>query len=346
MGLTAPITFSGMTELALQLSTPSQRLVEDLRGLKGDIVVLGAAGKLGPSLVELAVRGVRDAGTNARVYAVSRFSDPGQADEIAATGAQVVRADVSDPAVLSGLPDAANVIFLIGAKFGTAGGEHRTWATNCYLPGRVAERYAGSRIAALSTGNVYPLVPVDSGGCREGDPVAPVGEYAMSCLGRERVFQYFADHDQTPVALIRLNYAVEMRYGILVDIASKINSGEPIDVTMGAVNVVWQRYANEVTLRSLLRASVPPFVLNVTGPETLRVRDLACRLGRFLGREPVLSGTEAATALLSDARRCQELFGPPELLAEDLLVATADWVRAGRTVYGKPTHYDVRDGRF
>jgi nucleoside-diphosphate-sugar epimerase len=333
-------------ELEERLSRPRDVLVEDLRALDGDILVLGAGGKLGPSLVRLALRGVAAAGTGARVYAVSRFSEPGLADALRAEGAEVIVADVADDQALAGLPDAANVVFLIGSKFGTAGREHATWATNTYLPGRVAQRYAGARLVALSTGNVYPLVPVVSGGCTEQTPVDPVGEYAMSCLGRERILSHFAERDKTPVALIRLNYAVEMRYGVLVDLARAVLTGEPIDLTTGHANVVWQGYANEVILRALHHTATPPFVLNLTGPELLSVRQVATALGALLGREPVFIGTEAATALLSNAQLCHRLFGYPDVSVAQLLEWTARWVADGLPLHGKPTQFQRRDGRF
>ncbi|NUO55177.1 MAG: NAD(P)-dependent oxidoreductase [Hamadaea sp.] len=335
-----------LTELEERLSRPRDALVEDLRKLDGDLLILGAGGKLGPSLVRLALRGVAAAGTGARVIAVSRFSEPGLADALRSEGAEVIPADVADDAALAALPDAANVVFLVGAKFGTSGREHATWATNAYLPGRVAQRYAGSRLVALSTGNVYPLVPVTSGGCTEDTPVDPVGEYAMSCLGRERVLTHFAHEHGTPTALIRLNYAVEMRYGVLVDIARAVHAGEPVDLTTGQANIVWQGYANEVTLRALHHAGVPPFVLNVTGPETVSVRQAALDLGTRLGQEPRFTGTEAPTALLSNAQRCHGLFGYPDVPLAELLDHIAEWVSLGLPLLGKPTHFQTRDGKF
>lgn len=328
------------------LTTPSEALIADLATLDGDLVVLGAAGKLGPSLVKLAVNAVREAGTGATVTAVSRFSTAGSAEDLEAAGARVVRADITDEQQLADLPDAANVVFLVGAKFGSDGNRAATWHTNTYLPGRVAARYAGSRIAALSTGNVYPLVDVGSGGCTERDEVDPVGEYAMSCLGRERVLEAVAARTGSTTAMIRLNYAVETRYGVLVDIAQQLLAGEPVDVTTGSVNLIWQGFANEVVLRALTRASAPPYVLNLTGTETLRVRDLAERLAERLGIEATFTGTEADTALLSNAAKCREEFGEPSLDLDALLDLTADWLAAGGPVHGKPTKFQRRDGKF
>lgn len=333
-------------ELEERLSRPRSEFVDDLRKLDGDIVVLGAAGKMGPSLVRLATRGIAEAGTEATVVAVSRFSQPGSAEAIREAGAQIHPADLSDDDAIAGLPDAPNVIFLVGTKFGTSGSEAVTWATNTYLPGRIAERYAGSRIVALSTGNVYPPTPTGARGPSERHPVGPVGDYAMSCLGRERIFTHFAGVHGTPTALIRLNYAVEARYGVLVDIGLKVKAGQPVDLTTGHVNVVWQGYANEVIVRALLHTDVPPFVLNLTGPETIVVRDIAEQFGDMFGAEPVFSGPEAPTALLSNAGRCHSLFGYPDVPLGKLIELAAGWIDSGMPLFGKPTKFDVRDGRF
>ena len=330
-------------ELEERLARPSAGLIDDLGRLDGDIMILGAGGKLGPSLVRLALNAVQG---DRRIIAVSRFSEPGLAQTLQDEGATVVAADVADDRALRELPDAPNVVFLVGAKFGTQGREHVTWFTNAYLPGRVADRFAGSRIAALSTGNVYPLVPAGGGGSTEDSPTGPVGDYAMSCLGRERVLTHFAETNGTPMSLIRLNYAVELRYGVLVDLAQKVLAGEPIDLATGQVNVVWQGYANEVALRSLLLADVPPYVLNVTGPELVSVRRAALDLGAALGKEPVFTGEEAPTALLSNASRCHRLFGYPELTPAELIEHTARWVAGGGPLLGKPTKFERRDGRF
>ena len=328
------------------MATVSPGLADDVAQLDGDILVVGAAGKLGPSLVNLACRAVEQAGTGATVYAASRFGTPGSAEEMAAHGATVVPADVSTDEGLASLPDCPNVIFLVGAKFGTQGNEHATWATNTYLPGRVAQRFAGARIAALSTGNVYPLVPIDSGGSVETDFPSPVGDYAMSCLGRERVMTHFSVTEQTPLSIIRLNYAVEMRYGVLVDLATKIKAGVDVDVTMGYANIIWQGYCNEVIIRSLRHAASPPFVLNLTGMETLSIRETAVQLASAMGREVSIVGSEAPTALLSNASKCHELFGQPTVGTEELVSATAAWVEAGLPLLDKPTHFQTRDGKF
>ena len=261
-------------------------------------------------------------------------------------GAEVLSADITDEAALRALPDAPNVVFLVGSKFGSTGREGHTWYTNSYLPGRVAERFAAQRIVALSTGNVYPLMPITSGGPTEDTPPNPVGEYAMSCLGRERILSHFAERDGTKVALIRLNYAVEMRYGVLIDIARAIHAGTPVDVTMGLVNVVWQGFANEVILRSLLHADTPPFVLNLAGPETISVRQVAGQLGAVMGKTPEFTGTEAPSALLSNGTKCAQLFGYPTMSLGELIGHTAAWIEAGLPLLQKPTGFQKRDGKF
>jgi nucleoside-diphosphate-sugar epimerase len=332
-----------VAELEDKLSEPSAALIADLAALDGDILILGAGGKLGPSLTRLALRAVNGSKT---VTAVSRFSDKAAADELAKAGAKIVSADITDEAALAGLPDARNVVFLVGSKFGSTGREADTWYTNAYLPGRVADRYKASRIVALSTGNVYAFTPVGSGGPTEDVPPGPVGEYAMSCLGRERVMSRFAQHSGTPLAIIRLNYAVEMRYGVLIDIARAVFAKTPVDVTMSAVNVVWQGYANEAVLRALLHASPEPFVLNVAGPETLSVRQLAQDFGHLFGVEPVLTGSEAPNALLSNSGKCIQLFGYPGVSLGQLTEWTAGWLTQGLPLLGKPTGFQKRDGKF
>lgn len=335
-----------ITELEERLTTPRADLIKDMREIDGDLVVLGAGGKLGPSLVGLAVEAIRRAGTGAKVYAVSRYGAAGAKEDMERRGAVAVSADLFDDAALASLPDAKNVVFLAGAKFGTSDNTSATWATNAYMPGRIARRYAGARISALSTGNVYPFMTPGSGGATEDTVPEPVGEYAMSCLGRERVLEDAAQACGSPLAIVRLNYAVEMRYGVLVDLASAMLAGEPIDVNMGSANVVWQGYANEVAIRALLFATQPAFVINLTGPETFSVRQVATALGRRLGIQAVFNGTERETALLSNATRCHALFGYPTLTLEQLIDATAEWFLAEGELLNKPTKFQRRDGRF
>lgn len=347
--MTHAIMFSDEAALEERLATPSPTLVRDLARLDGDLLILGAGGKMGPSLCRLARRALDAAGrTDLAVHAVSRWSDPAAAQRLKDAGVAVVPFDLMAPdANLAELPDAGNVVFMIGAKFGSADSPSHAWAVNAALPDRVARRWSDARIAAFSTGNVYPLVPVSSGGCTETDPVGPVGEYAMSCLGRERIFAHAALTRGTRVATIRLNYAVDLRYGVLADIAAAVQAGEPVDVTTGHANLVWQGYANEVALRSLPHASSgEPFTLNLTGPETAPVRRLAHWFGEEFGKPPVIAGEEAPTALLSDASTCHALFGYPDVSLRTLVGWQAHWLRRGLALSGKPTKFQVRDGRF
>ncbi|TKR24084.1 epimerase [Cellulomonas hominis] len=339
--------FTSEQELEDRLTTPSPALVADLARGAGDLVILGAGGKMGPTLAVLARRALDAAGRDGdAVHAVSRWSDPAQAGRLRAAGVRVVRADLLGDDDLAALPDGADVLFMVGAKFGAAAAPSWAWAVNAALPDRVARRYRDSRITAFSTGNVYPLVPVGSQGAAEDHPVGPVGEYAMSCLGRERVFAHGALTRGTPVSLIRLNYAVDLRYGVLYDIASTILAGEPVDLTTGHVNVVWQGYANEVTLRATAHASPDVFTLNLTGPEVLPVERVARRLAAGLGRDVAFTGAPAGTALLNDATRCLDLFGYPDVTAGTLVDWQAQWLAAGLPTSGKPTKWAVRDGRF
>lgn len=335
-----------IAELEARLAQPSAELIADLAELDGDILVLGAGGKMGPSLVKLACRAVREAGVDKRVIAVSRFSRPGLRAELEAAGATVIAADLLADGALEALPDANNVIYMAGTKFGTMGSESLTWAQNAFLPGLVGRRYQGARIVAFSTGNVYPLVPVRSGGCSETDLPAPVGEYAQSCLGRERLFEFASQRYGMRVLLYRLNYAIDLRYGILLDVAQAVAEGRPIDLSMGHVNMIWQGDANGIALRSLLLCSAPPAILNVTGPETVSVRWLARRFGELLDAEPQFIGEEADTALLSNAAKAHALFGYPKVPLEQMIAWTAAWLQAGGETLGKPTHFSERGGKF
>jgi nucleoside-diphosphate-sugar epimerase len=340
------VTFA--TEAALEdaLSAPTPVVLDALRATPGDIVVLGAAGKMGPTLARMARRALDTLGTGHRVIAVSRFTNSAAARALQNHGIETVRCDLLDRRAVAALPDAPNVIFMAGQKFGTSDAPSATWAMNVLVPAVAAERYASSRIVAFSTGNVYPLTRAGGGGSREDDPPAPVGEYAMSCLGRERIFEDAAARRGTRVAIVRLNYAVELRYGVLVDIAARVMHGEPVSLRMGHVNVIWQGDANAWALASLPRASAPPFVVNVTGAETLAVRALAARFGELLGRAPSFTGTEAPDALLSDASRAHALFGAPSVATSTLVEWVAAWLLAGRPLLGKPTHFEERGGAF
>lgn len=339
--------FTDEDSLEDRLARPSAGLISDLAALDGDLVILGAGGKMGPSLARLARRAWDEGGhRDRRVIAVSRWSDATVRNQLADHGIETQTFDLSPGADVDQLPAAANVVSMVGTKFGSTDRQAHTWAVNTVVPALVAERYADARIAAFSTGNVYPLVPVAFGGCRETDPTGPVGEYAMTCLGRERVLEHASTERGTLITIIRLNYAVDMRYGVLADVATKVYSGQPLDVTMGHLNLVWQGYANEVALRSLRAASSPPEVLNLTGPEVIPVRHLARRFGELLDKTPIITGDEAPTALLSDAGRCFSLFGYPDLDLETLVQAQADWIRHGGVLWDKPTKFERRDGKF
>jgi len=333
---------SDVQELEKRLSEPTDVARGVLRATDGDVVVLGAGGKMGPTLAMM----LHKAAPDKKIYAVSRFSDQDAKARIEAQGVETVTADLLDEASYASLPDAPNVFFLAGMKFGATGQQPLTWAMNVHLPALVARHYKAARIVALSTGNVYPFTPIASGGAREEDMPGPVGEYAQSCLGRERMFEYFSQVHGTAVTLIRLNYANEPRYGIIVDLTRKILAGQPIDVTMGAVNLIWQADANNYIIAALQLATSPPAILNVTGPETIAVRDLAARIGKVIGKEPTFVSQEAETALLSNASRCCEAFGPPATRLDTMIGRIASWVASGRVGLDKPTKYGVRDGKF
>jgi len=341
-----PDAIADETQLDDLLSTPTPAAVETLRDLPGDVVVLGVAGKMGPTLARMVKRASEAAGSPRRVIGVSRFSEAGQEDTLRAYGVDTVRCDLLDEAALAALPDAPLVIYMAGRKFGSSGLESLTWAMNTYLPALVAKRYAGSRIAAFSTGNVYGLAAAGQGGSRETDAPAPVGEYAMSCLGRERMFEHMSRAQGTPVALLRLNYATEMRYGLLVDLARKVHAGDVIDLTMGYANVIWQGDANGMAIASLRHAATPPYVVNIAGREELSVRGVCEALAQRLGRSVRFSGTEAPDAILSNGSRGWADLGAPTVTLDQLLDWTADWVARGGGSLGKPTHFESRDGRF
>ena len=328
------------------LSRPSPGAVDDLAALDGDILVLGAAGKMGPTLARMARRALDAAGSDRRVMAVSRFSEPGVRESLEAAGVQTYTVDLLDDDVIDALPDAANVVYMVGRKFGTAGQEHLTWATNGYLAGRLGRRYRDSRMVAFSTGNVYGLREVVRGGASERDATQPVGEYAASCLARERLLEDVSRRLGLRLLLYRLNYAVELRYGVLVEIATAVRDGTPVDVSTAAVNVVWQGDANAYALRALRWCESPPRVLNATGPETVSIHSMATEFGRLLGVEPMFCGQEQASALLSDGSQAHRMFGYPSVALAQVVAWTADWVARGGVTLDKPTKFQVRTGRY
>jgi nucleoside-diphosphate-sugar epimerase len=339
-------TIATEDDLELELSRPYAEDVDFARRLDGDVLVLGAGGKMGPTLVRRILLALREAGSRLRVIAVSRFSAPAERQKLESWGAATLAGDLLDARFLASLPDCPHVISMVARKFGSTGAEGLTWAMNAYLPGRVAERFASSRLAVFSTGNVYPLATVASGGSRESDALAPVGEYGQSCLGRERLLDHFSRANGTRVVILRLNYAVEARYGVLADIAGRVWRGEPVPLGTSHVNVIWQGDANSAAFRALALAASPPRVLNLAGAELLAVRWLATELGRRLDRAPRFEGEETGTGLLSNASECHRLLGPPRVPVADLLDLTARWIRAGGRMLGKPTRFEVRDGKF
>lgn len=335
-----------LEELEERLSRPNKGLLKDMKSIDGDILLLGVAGKMGPSLARLAKRTCLEAGINKRIIGVSRFSNETARKELEDSGIETLAGDLLDESFLQNLPKCKNVIYLAGRKFGTSGNAHYTWAMNTYLPGRVAAIFSQSRIVAFSTGNVYPLVPVNEGGATENTPPDPLGEYAQSCLGRERMFEYFSDLQSTPVLIFRLNYALDLRYGILKEIAKMVLQEQPIDLKMGYVNVIWQGDANAYALRCLLHCHSPANILNVTGPETISVEWLANEFGKRLGKTPVFINESAPNALLNNASKAHRLFGPPEVTLSDMMDWTVSWILDNGFEVNKPTHFQEREGRF
>ena len=339
-----PKRFDSVEALEDFMTTPSPELVADLKTLQGDILVLGVGGKMGPTLARLAKRA---APLGKRVIGVARFSEPGVRESLARAGVEAIALDLLDRSALERLPKAGNVVFMAGRKFGAAGNVPLTWAMNVQVPAMVAEVFKTSRIVAFSTGCVYPFVPVESGGATEDTPaVPPPGDYANSCAGREHMFSYFSAQHRTPGRLFRLNYAIDMRYGVLHDIGRKVRDGEEIDLSMGHVNVIWQGDANTVALRCLAHATTPTTPINVTGPETIEVRWLATEFGKLLGRKPKLTGTPAPTGWLNNSARMVKEFGALSVPLGKMIEWTADWLGRDMGTLNKPTHYEVRDGRY
>ena len=333
-------------QLEAQLSAPYPEDVAFARDLEGDVMILGAGGKMGPTLIQRIYRALEEADNDATVYAVSRFSNPAKQERLNDIGAETIAADLLNEEELGALPNVRNIIYMVGMKFGATGKEGLTWALNAYLPGRVAEHFPDSRIVAFSTGNVYPFVPVESGGCTEDDPTGPVGEYAQSCLGRERIFQHFSTANETPVCLLRLNYAVEPRYGVLLDIAENVYNDEPVSLDTAYFNAIWQGDANSYCFRSLDLCDSPADILNITGPEILSVREVAHAFGERFDKEVSFTGKESETALLNDSSRAHELFGEPRVSIDEAIDHVAQWMEGGGPLLDKPTKFQVRDGSF
>ena len=337
-----PDTIKDIDALDALLCRPSQALIDDLARVDGDLMILGVAGKMGPTLAGLA----KAAAPRRRVIGVARFSDASVKAWLEARGIETISCDLLDETAVQALPKSPNIVFMAGRKFGAEGDLSLTWAMNAYIPALVAQAFAGSRIVAFSTGCVYPFVPVTGTGADETVPPDPPGEYAQSCVGRERMFEYFSRKFATPGRLFRLNYAIDMRYGVLHDVATRILQHEPIDVSLGHVNFIWQGDAAAQALRCLAYCVTPTSPINVSGHETLAVRELAAKLGQRLGRAPIIVGTEQPTAWLTDTSQAVKLFGLPMVDTERLIAWTADWVSRSMPSLGKPTRYEVRDGRY
>ena len=339
---TLPETITDIASLDELRCRPSQALIDDLRKLGGDIMILGVAGKMGPTLAGLAKAALPDR----RIVGVARFSEAGVKDWLQARGIETINCDLLDDAAIKTLPRIPNIVFMAGRKFGAEGDLSLTWAMNSHVPALVAQAFAASRIVAFSTCCVYPFVPVDGKGSDEDMAPNPPGEYAQSCVGRERMFEYFSKKHSTPGRLFRLNYAIDMRYGVLHDIASKVLAGKPIDVSLGHVNFIWQGDASAQALRCLAHCDTPTSPINVSGHEILAVRDLAAKFGSRFGRTPVITGKEEPTAWLTNTSQAVKLFGLPVVDTEQLISWTADWVSRSMPSLGKPTKYEVRDGRY
>lgn len=335
------------TETALEdsLSEPTAAVIDSLRRMQGDLMLLGVAGKMGPSLARMARRASDLAGVERQIFGVARFSSGGQ-ETLKRHGIEPIACDLLDQQQISQLPEAANIILMTGFKFGSAGNQSMTWAINDYVPMLVCSRFRHSRIVAFSTGNVYGLTTPASGGSRETDELAPIGEYAMSCVGRERLLEYFSRSWSIPMAILRLNYACDLRYGVLVDIATRVWHGEPVDVTMGYFNTIWQGDANAMALRAFDGLTSPPRVLNMTGPETLAIRDVAAQFAQLFNKPLLLTGNENPTALLNNAHAAYDFWASPRYSADALIAGVASWIQSGGRLLGKPTHFEARDGKF
>jgi hypothetical protein len=329
-----------------QLLEPSDTLIEDIVTMDGDIIILGIGGKMGPGIARLAKRAIDKAGIEKKVIGVSRFSEYGLQEQLQQEGIETICADLLEDDQLNSLPEVKNVLFLAGTKFGTHGNEPLTWAMNSYLPGRVAGKYRHSNIVVFSTGNVYPLMPVVMGGASENLPPEPIGEYAQSCLGRERLFQYYSSKYKTALLIYRLNYANDITYGVLLEIARCVMENKPIDLSMGNVNVIWQGDANEIAIRALKHCEVPAKLLNVTGPETVSTRWLASEFGRMLGQSPSFINEEQPTALLSNAAESFRLFGYPAVPLKRIMELQVEWLQQGGKILNKETHFQERKGKY
>lgn len=339
-------TIASVEDLESLLSEPTPGAIETAGRLQGDVILLGVAGKMGPTLARMIKRASEAAGVDRRIIGVSRFSSGDAEAQLQSHGIETIRCDLLNEDEVARLPDAPNVIYMPAMKFGATGNEPLTWAMNAYLPSIACRKFRDSRIVAFSTGNVYGMTSINGGGSVESDTPDPVGEYAMSCLGRERMFEHFSKTLNIPVSIIRLNYACEPRYGVLVDIAQKVWGGEPVDVSMGWFNIIWQGDANAQTIQAFDHAASPAWFINVTGHERLSIRETATAFGKLMNKEPQLTGAEVDTALLSNNGRSRGLFDPPRVTVDQLMHWIADWTMRGGANLGKPTHFEARDGKY
>lgn len=341
-----PATIPDEATLDEVMSSPSAGLIASIARGSGDLLVLGAGGKMGPTVARMARLAFEAAGRDGEVIAVSRFSDPAARAGLEAAGVATIAGDLLEPTFLRELPDAPEVVFMAGRKFGSTGAEHLTWAMNAHLPGLVARRFRAARCVVFSTAAVYPFVSTGSAGADEDLEPEPIGEYAQSCLARERIFEYAAHTWGTRSALIRLSYALDLRYGVLHDVGARVRDDQPVNVGMSTASVIWQGDACDLILRTLEHTSAPPLTLNVSGTEPIRIREVGIEMGRLLGVEPTFEGVESDSALFVDCGRMAELVGEPMTPPGQVLRWTADWLRAGGRTLDKPTHFEVRDGKF
>ncbi len=341
-----PETIADEAQLDDVLTTPSQALLDYITQLESPLIILGAGGKMGPTLAARAQRAAITANHSLEVVAVSRFSDPAAKDWLEERQVKTIAVDLMNSNCWKNLPDSNNVINLVGQKFGTTGNPGQTWAINTIIPTAACQRYKEAHIVTLSTGCVYPMLPVDNGGATEETTLEPVGEYVNACLARERIHEFHSSQNNTPMTLVRLNYAIDLRYGILFDIASRIYAGESVDICMGHFNCVWQGDANDMIIRSLALAKTPVRPLNITGKEVLSTKEIALKLGRLMKREPKFEGREGSTSWLNNASRAFAELGTPPTSLDTMLRWTASWVESGGRSLGKPTHFEVRDGKY
>jgi nucleoside-diphosphate-sugar epimerase len=340
------ILIGNEAQLEDMLSEPTSGLIKDISKINDDIMILGCGGKMGPTLTKMAKRAMDSANIKKKVIAVDKFITPELKQDLENHGIEIISCDLMNHKELSKLPDIKNIIYMAGRKFGSTGNEYLTWAINTFLPGLVSQRFPNSRIVAFSTGNVYPLTPAGEGGSKETDPLGPVGEYAESCLGRERIFEHFSIENKTPVLIFRLFYAIGVRYGVLTDVAQNVYAGNPVDLSVNNVTVIWQQEANAIALQSLKLCESPPAKLNVSSQQIYKVEDIANKFGKIFNKTPSFVNKGADTALLCNASKCKDIFGELEVSLDQMIKWTADWIKREGATLGKPTHFDARDGKF